>query len=30
VAEGWGPLCAFLDGPVPPGDFPRSNSHDEF
>lgn len=30
VTEGWGPLCAFLDCPVPPGDFPRSNSHDEF
>ena len=30
VSEGWGPLCSFLDCPVPPGDFPRSNSHDEF
>jgi hypothetical protein len=30
VSEGWGPLCSFLDCPVPPGNFPRSNSHDEF
>lgn len=30
VAEGWGPLCAFLGVPVPDGDFPRSNDRAEF
>ena len=30
VKEGWEPLCAFLDKPVPSGPFPRSNSSDEF
>ncbi|HUX04724.1 MAG TPA: sulfotransferase [Acidimicrobiales bacterium] len=25
VAEGWGPLCAFLDVPVPEAEFPRVN-----
>lgn len=30
VREGWQPLCGFLDCPVPDGDFPRSNSVDEF
>lgn len=27
--EGWGPLCAFLDVPVPDAPFPRVNSRDE-
>jgi hypothetical protein len=30
VAEGWGPLCAFLGVPVPAEPFPRSNSAKEF
>ena len=30
VAQGWAPFCAFLDRPVPDGDFPRSNAYDEF
>jgi hypothetical protein len=30
VREGWEPLCAFLDKPVPAGSFPRTNSQDEF
>jgi hypothetical protein len=30
VKEGWGPLCAFLDKPVPIGAFPRSNDKTEF
>ncbi len=30
VREGWEPLCAFLNKPLPAGDFPRSNSQDEF
>jgi hypothetical protein len=30
VREGWGPLCAFLDKPVPAEPFPRVNSRDEF
>ena len=30
VREGWEPLCAFLDKPVPAGGFPRTNSQDEF
>jgi hypothetical protein len=25
VAQGWGPLCEFLELPVPEGDFPRVN-----
>ena len=30
VAEGWEPLCRFLDVPVPAAPFPRSNERDEF
>ena len=30
VREGWEPLCAFLDKPVREGEFPRSNSSEEF
>jgi hypothetical protein len=30
VAEGWAPLCAFLDVPVPDEPFPRVNSAEEF
>jgi hypothetical protein len=30
VAEGWEPLCAFLDLPVPDQPFPRTNSTAEF
>lgn len=30
VAEGWEPLCAFLDVPVPDAPFPRTNSTAEF
>ncbi len=30
VAEGWAPLCGFLDCLVPDGDFSRSNSVEEF
>jgi len=30
VAEGWGPLCAFLGVPVPDEPFPRTNSTEEF
>jgi hypothetical protein len=30
VAEGWGPLCAFLGVSVPDALFPRANSTDEF
>jgi len=30
VAEGWGPLCRFLDRPIPSEPFPRSNSREEF
>jgi len=30
VAEGWGPLCAFLGVQVPDAPFPRVNSTDEF
>ena len=30
VAEGWGPLCAFLGVAVPETPFPRVNSTDEF
>ena len=29
-AQGWDPLCRFLDIPVPTLDFPRSNARDEF
>ena len=30
VAEGWEPLCRFLEKPVPATPFPRSHSRDEF
>jgi hypothetical protein len=30
VKEGWGPLCRFLDVPVPAEDFPRTNDRAEF
>lgn len=30
VAEGWEPLCAFLEVPVPDAPFPRTNSTEEF
>lgn len=30
VAQGWGPLCAFLDVPVPDQPFPRRNDTAEF
>lgn len=30
VAQGWQPLCAFLDRPVPPISFPRLNSSRQF
>ncbi|MCP5156431.1 MAG: sulfotransferase family protein [Ectothiorhodospiraceae bacterium] len=30
VAEGWGPLCAFLRVPIPAEPFPQVNSTDEF
>jgi hypothetical protein len=30
VSEGWEPLCAFLDKPVPATAFPRINARDEF
>lgn len=30
VREGWGPLCDFLQVPVPDEPFPRTNSRDEF
>ncbi len=30
VKEGWGPLCVFLDVPVPDEPFPRSNDRSEF
>lgn len=30
VRQGWEPLCAFLDVPVPDEDFPRTNSKAEF
>lgn len=29
-SQGWGPLCSFLDVPVPASEFPRSNARDEF
>ena len=28
--DGWEPLCAFLDKPVPDAPYPRSNSREEF
>jgi hypothetical protein len=30
VAEGWGPLCQFLDVPVPAEEFPRLNETESF
>jgi Sulfotransferase domain len=30
VAEGWAPLCRFLDAPVPGAPFPRMNSTEQF
>lgn len=30
VAEGWEPLCRFLDRPLPDAPFPKVNSSDEF
>lgn len=30
VREGWEPLCAFLDVPVPAEEFPRTNHREEF
>jgi hypothetical protein len=30
VAEGWGPLCRFLEKPEPATPFPRSHPRDEF
>jgi hypothetical protein len=30
VKQGWGPLCRFLDMPVPSGEFPRTNHREEF
>lgn len=30
VRQGWGPLCAFLDRPVPDMPFPRTNNRTEF
>jgi hypothetical protein len=30
VAEGWAPLCRFLDVPVPDGPFPHMNSTEQF
>jgi hypothetical protein len=30
VSEGWEPLCTFLGVPVPSGEFPRTNSTQEF
>jgi Sulfotransferase domain len=30
VAEGWAPLCRFLDVPVPNASFPRMNSTEQF
>jgi hypothetical protein len=30
AAQGWEPLCAFLDVPVPDEPFPRTNSREEF
>ena len=30
VADGWGPLCAALDVPVPDDPFPRLNTRDDW
>jgi hypothetical protein len=30
VSDGWGPLCQFLEAPVPDEPFPRANTTDEF
>jgi hypothetical protein len=30
VAQGWGPLCAFLGAPIPEGPMPKVNSTQEF
>ena len=30
VKDGWGPLCAFLDVPVPTDPFPRTNDRGQF
>jgi hypothetical protein len=30
VKDGWGPLCEFLNTPVPNEPFPRTNSRAEF
>src|SRR6185312_1652695 len=30
VADGWGPLCEFLDAPLPEGGTPKVNSREEF
>lgn len=30
VRDGWGPLCSFLEVPVPDGEFPRTNHREEF
>ncbi len=30
VSQGWGPLCAFLEVPVPDTPFPRTNTREEF
>ncbi len=30
VKDGWEPLCAFLDVPVPDSEFPRTNHQEEF
>jgi len=30
VAQGWGPLCAFLEVPVPPTPYPKANTTEEF
>ncbi|OHV36776.1 hypothetical protein BBK14_14475 [Parafrankia soli] len=30
VAQGWGPLCEFLDVPVPAGEFPRLNDQETY
>ena len=30
VAQGWGPLCAFLEVPVPSTPYPKANTTEEF
>ena len=30
VKQGWQPLCAFLDAPIPTDEFPRTNHREEF